>query len=302
MGNPFGLGGTVTAGIVSAQGRDIGSGPYDDFLQIDAAVNRGNSGGPAFNLTGQVVGVNTAIYSPSGGSVGIAFAIPAPTVKTVVAQLKERGYVERGWIGVQVQPLTTEIAESLGMKEAAGALVSGTEPNGPAAKAGLKAGDVVTSIDHGVVKDSRDLARRIAGIAPNTTVKIAYVRDGKAQTANLTLGQLRDQTARRAAAPQRSDRSEQTSSLGIAVAPASRVMGIGEQGLAVLRIDPNGKAAEIGLTPGDVILKVGAREMQSPQDLVSALDEAARQNKQHVLALIRRNDREVFIAVPVTAG
>jgi serine protease Do len=302
MGNPFGLGGTVTAGIVSAQGRDIGSGPYDDFLQIDAAVNRGNSGGPAFNLTGQVVGVNTAIYSPSGGSVGIAFAIPAPTVKTVVAQLKERGYVERGWIGVQVQPLTTEIAESLGMKEAAGALVSGTEPNGPAAKAGLKAGDVVTSIDQGAVKDSRDLARRIAGIAPNTTVKIAYVRDGKAQTANLTLGQLRDQTARRAAAPQRSDRSEQTSSLGIAVAPASRVMGIGEQGLAVLRIDPNGKAAEIGLTPGDVILKVGAREMQSPQDLVSALDEAARQNKQHVLALIRRNDREVFIAVPVTAG
>ena len=174
MGNPFGLGGTVTAGIVSAQGRDIGSGPYDDFLQIDAAVNRGNSGGPAFNLTGQVVGVNTAIYSPSGGSVGIAFAIPAPTVKTVVAQLKERGYVERGWIGVQVQPLTNEIAESLGMKDAAGALVSGTEPDGPAAKAGLKAGDVVTSIDGGAVKDSRDLARTIAGIAPNTTVRIDY--------------------------------------------------------------------------------------------------------------------------------
>ena len=162
MGNPFGLGGTVTSGIVSAQGRDIGSGPYDDFLQIDAAVNRGNSGGPTFNPTGQVVGVNTAIYSPSGGSVGIAFAIPASTVKTVVAQIKERGYVERGWIGVQVQPVTAEIAESLGMKEAAGALVSGTEPGGPAAKAGLKAGDVVTSINGGAVKDSRDLARTIA--------------------------------------------------------------------------------------------------------------------------------------------
>jgi serine protease Do len=188
------------------------------------------------------------------------------------------------------------------MKDAAGALVSGTEPNGPAAKAGLKAGDVVTSIDGSAVKDSRDLARRIAGIAPNTAVRIEYVRDGKAHTASLTLGQLQDQTARRAAAPQRSDRSEQTSRLGIAVAPAARVMGIGEQGLAVLRIDPNGKAAEIGLTPGDVILKVGAREMQSPQDLVSALDEAAKQNKQHVLALVRRNDREVFIALPVTAG
>ena len=203
MGNPFGLGGTVTSGIVSAQGRDIGSGPYDDFLQIDAAVNRGNSGGPTFNMAGQVVGMNTAIYSPSGGSVGIAFAIPASTVKTVVAQIKERGYVERGWIGVQVQPVTTEIAESLGLKEAGGALVSGTEPNGPAAKAGLKPGDVVTSINGSAVKDSRDLARKIAGIAPNTVVKVDYVRDGKAQTANVTLGQLQDQTARRAAAPER---------------------------------------------------------------------------------------------------
>jgi serine protease Do len=301
MGNPFGLGGTVTSGIVSAQGRDIGSGPYDDFMQIDAAVNRGNSGGPTFNTAGQVVGMNTAIYSPSGGSVGIAFAIPASTVKAVAAQIKDRGYVERGWIGVQVQPVTKEIAESLGLKEADGALVSGTEPNGPAAKAGLKPGDVVTSINGSPVKDSRDLARKIAGITPNTAVKVAYVRDGKAQTANVTPGQLQDQTTRRAAAPegQGSERGLPTGRLGIAVAPASRVMGIGVQGLAVLRIDPNGTAAEAGLAQGDVILKVGPQEMQSPQDLTRVLDEAARHNQQHVLALVRRNDRDVFVALPV---
>src|SRR5215468_7231709 len=160
MGNPFGLGGTVTAGIVSAQGRDIGSGSYNDFLQIDAAVNRGNSGGPTFNMSGRVIGVNTAIYSPSGGSVGIAFDIPATTVKPVVAQLKERGYIERGWIGVQVQPVTKEIAESLGMKDTEGALVSGTQADSPATKAGLKAGDVITTLNGSKVKDSRDLARQ----------------------------------------------------------------------------------------------------------------------------------------------
>lgn len=302
MGNPFGLGGTVTSGIVSAQGRDIGSGPYDDFMQIDAAVNRGNSGGPTFNTAGQVVGMNTAIYSPSGGSVGIAFAIPASTVKAVAAQIKDRGFVERGWIGVQVQPVTNEIAESLGLKEASGALVSGTEPNGPAAKAGLKPGDVVTSINGSAVKDSRDLARKIAGITPNTAVKVAYVRDGKAQTANVTPSQLQDQTTRRAAAPegQSSERGLPTGRLGIAVAPASRVMGIGVQGLAVLRIDPNGAAAEAGLNQGDVILKVGPQEMQSPQDLTRVLDEAARHNKQHVLALVRRDDHNVFVALPAS--
>jgi serine protease Do len=166
----------------------------------------------------------------------------------------------------------------------------------------LKAGDVVTAIDGGAVKDARDLARRIASVTPNTAVRLEYARDGKAQAVSVTLGQVREQTARKASAAQGSDRSEPASKLGIQVAPASRVMGIGEQGLAVLRVDPNGKAAEAGLAPGDVILKIGAREMQSPQDLMAALDEAARQNKQHVLALIRRNEREMFMALPVTAG
>ena len=299
MGNPFGLGGTVTAGIVSAHGRDIGSGPYNDFLQIDAAVNSGNSGGPTFNMAGRVIGVNTAIFSPSGGSVGIAFDIPASTVKPVVAQLRERGHVERGWIGVQVQPVTREIADSLGIKDAEGALVSGTQPDSPAAKAGLKAGDVITSISDVKVKDSRDLARQIGGLAPNTRITVGYLRDGKAQTASVTLGQLKEQTAGRPQSPPLTGDDPQTGNLGIAVAPASRVMGIGEHGLAVLRVDPNGKAAEVGLSPGDVILQIGGKEMSNPQDLLSALNEAGAQRKQHVLALVRRNGREMFIALPL---
>ncbi|HJZ20453.1 MAG TPA: trypsin-like peptidase domain-containing protein, partial [Bradyrhizobium sp.] len=158
VGNPFGLGGTVTAGIVSARGRDIGNGPYDDFIQIDAPVNKGNSGGPAFNTEGEVMGVNTAIYSPSGGSVGIAFSIPASTVKNVIAQLKDKGSVSRGWIGVQIQPVTSDIADSLGLKKAEGALVAEPQANGPAAKAGIESGDVITAVNGETVKDARELA------------------------------------------------------------------------------------------------------------------------------------------------
>src|SRR5439155_10558344 len=166
VGNPFGLGGTVTAGIVSARGRDIGAGPYDDFIQIDASVNSGNSGGPTFDMDGNVVGVNTAIFSPSGGSVGIAFDIPAETVKSVVAQLKDKGMVSRGWIGVRIQPVTADIADSLGMKEAEGALVAEPQANGPAAKAGIQSGDVITAVNGEQVKDARELARTIGGLAP----------------------------------------------------------------------------------------------------------------------------------------
>src|SRR6059058_6522551 len=179
VGNPFGLGGTVTAGIVSASGRDIGSGPYDDFIQIDAPVNKGNSGGPAFNTEGEVMGVNTAIYSPSGGSVGIAFAIPATTVKNVIAQLKDKGTVSRGWIGVQIQPVTADIADSLGMKKAEGALVAEPQPNGPAAKAGIQSGDVITAVNGEPVKDARELARTIGGLAPGNAVKLNVLQKGR---------------------------------------------------------------------------------------------------------------------------
>ena len=181
VGNPFGLGGTVTAGIVSASGRDIGSGPYDDFIQIDAPVNKGNSGGPAFNMQGEVVGVNTAIYSPSGGSVGIAFSIPAATVKSVIAQLKDKGSVSRGWIGVQIQPVTQDIADSMGLKQAQGALVADPQKDGPAAKAGIESGDVITAANGQSVKDARELARIIGGFAPGSTVKLDVLHKGQEQ-------------------------------------------------------------------------------------------------------------------------
>ena len=190
VGNPFGLGGTVTAGIVSASGRDIGNGPYDDFIQIDAPVNKGNSGGPAFNTDGEVMGVNTAIYSPSGGSVGIAFSIPASTVKSVIAQLKDKGSVSRGWIGVQIQPVTPDIADSLGLKKAEGALVAEPQANGPAAKAGIESGDVITAVNGETVKDARELARTIGGFAPGNAVKLNVLHKGQDKVINLTLGQL----------------------------------------------------------------------------------------------------------------
>jgi len=182
MGNPYGLGGTVTAGIVSAKGRDIGSGPFDSYIQIDAPVNRGNSGGPTFNMSGQVIGVNTAIYSPSGGSVGIAFDIPASLVKAVASELRLRGRVERGWLGVEIQLVTPDIAESLGMKDAAGALVAGIQPASPAAKAGLAAGDVIAEVDGAAITDGHDLARRIGLVHPGKPVKLTIRRRGRVET------------------------------------------------------------------------------------------------------------------------
>lgn len=188
IGNPFGLGGTVTAGIVSAQGRDIGSGPYDDFIQIDAPINRGNSGGPTFNQKGEVVGVNTAIYSPSGGNVGIAFAIPASTVKQVVESLKKDGTVARGFIGVQIQPVNAEMADAIGLKEAKGALVAEAQGNGPAAKAGIRRGDTITAVNGEAIKDARDLSRKIATFAPGTKTTITVFREGKSRDVTFEVG------------------------------------------------------------------------------------------------------------------
>jgi serine protease Do len=188
VGNPFGLGGTVTAGIVSARGRDIGAGPYDDYLQIDAPVNRGNSGGPTFNLRGEVVGVNTAIASPSGGSVGIAFAVPAETTARVVASLKDSGSVARGFLGVQIQPVTPEVADAIGLREPKGALVAHAEANGPAAKAGLKRGDTILSLDGRPVADARDLTRRIGAKAPGTKADLRVWREGREQALVVELG------------------------------------------------------------------------------------------------------------------
>ena len=298
VGNPFGLGGTVTAGIVSARGRDIGAGPYDDYIQIDAPINKGNSGGPAFNVNGNVIGVNTAIYSPSGGSVGIGFDIPADTAKLVVAELKQHGHVTRGWLGVQIQPVTAGIADSLGMKKAEGAMVDAPQPGSPAAKAGIEAGDVITAVNGTPVKDARDLARQIGMMAPNTSVKVDLLRKGEAKTLTLTLGQLPNELQAKA------DTQQTTPSgvphLGLSVAPANDVAGSGGQGVVVTGVDPDGPAADEGFQTGDIILDVGGKSVANARDVRNALTEAKVQGKHDVLMRVKTNDGTRFVAMPLS--
>jgi serine protease Do len=294
VGNPFGLGGTVTAGIVSARGRDIGAGPYDDFLQIDAAVNQGNSGGPTFNTEGSVIGVNTAIYSPSGGSVGIAFAIPAETVKTVVAQLKDKGTVTRGWIGVQIQPVTPAIAESLGLKKTTGALVAEPQKDGPAMKAGIQAGDVIVSVDDNPVADARELARRISSLAPGTVAKLGVLRQGAEKTLNLTLGELPNEQA---SVDDKQSTPQQPSSepkLGL-----SLKSGGSEPGVVVAQVDPTGTAADLGFQPGDVILEVSGKAVGTPSDVRNALGAARTEGKHSVLMRVKTDKGTRYVAVPI---
>jgi serine protease Do len=298
VGNPFGLGGTVTAGIVSARGRDIGAGPYDDFIQIDAPVNKGNSGGPTFDVDGNVIGVNTAIFSPSGGSVGIAFAIPASTVKSVVAQLKDKGSVTRGWIGVQIQPVTAEIAESIGLKKAEGALVSDPQANGPAAKAGIEAGDVITAVNGAAVKDARDLAKQIGSIAPGTSVKLTVWRKGEEKNLSVSLGELPNQREARATTPGTlTPDGSDVPRLGLTLAPAGQVAGSGSEGVVVTKVDPNGVASEHGFQTGDIILEVGGKKVAHPADVRSALNEAQKDGKRSVLMRVKSGDATKFVAL-----
>jgi serine protease Do len=305
VGNPFGLGGTVTAGIVSASGRDIGNGPYDDFIQIDAPVNKGNSGGPAFNTDGEVMGVNTAIYSPSGGSVGIAFSIPASTVKSVVAQLKDKGSVSRGWIGVQIQPVTSDIADSLGMKKAEGALVAEPQANGPAAKAGIESGDVITSVNGESVKDARELARTIGGLAPGATVKLNVLHKGQDKVVNLTLGQLPNTVEAKADTDNDSksaSKGTDVPKLGMTVAPANSVAGAGKDGVVVTEVDPKSAAAERGFKEGDVILEVGGKSVSTAGDVRDAINTARTDNKNSVLMRVKSGGQSRFVAVPLAKG
>jgi len=306
VGNPFGLGGTVTAGIVSARGRDIGNGPYDDFIQIDAPVNKGNSGGPAFNTDGEVMGVNTAIYSPSGGSVGIAFSIPASTVKNVIAQLKDKGSVSRGWIGVQIQPVTPDIADSLGLKKAEGALVAEPQANGPAAKAGIESGDVITAVNGETVKDARELARTIGGIAPGTAVKLNVVHKGQDKVINLTLGQLPN-TLEAKADTDKDDkggvtRGTDVPKLGLTVAPANSVAGAGKDGVVVTEVDPKSAAADRGFKEGDVILEVAGKSVANAGDVREAVNAARADNKNSVLMRVKSGGSSRFVAVPLAKG
>jgi serine protease Do len=297
VGNPFGLGGTVTAGVVSARGRDIGSGT-NDFIQIDAAINRGNSGGPTFDVDGNVVGVNTAIFSPSGGNVGIGFDIPADTAKMVVAQLIEKGHVTRGWMGVRIQPVTADIADSLGLKRAEGALVDEPQSGSPAAKAGILPGDVITAVDGKDVKDSRDLARRIGAMAPGNSVKLAILRNGETRTMALTLGQLPDQRQANAGTDQ-GTRDATTPRLGLTLAPASDVDGAGDQGVAVTAVDPEGPAAEHGIKTGDVILDIAGKAVSKPEDVRQALANSHKVGKRAVLMRVKSGDATRFVAVPL---
>jgi serine protease Do len=298
VGNPFGLGGTVTAGIVSARGRDIGAGPYDDYVQIDAPINKGNSGGPAFDINGNVIGVNTAIYSPSGGSVGIGFDIPAGTAKLVVAQLKDKGYITRGWLGVQVQPVTADIADSLGMKQARGAMVDNPQDGSPAAKAGIEAGDVITAVNGASVKDSHDLARNISMMAPGSSVKLDILHKGEAKTLTLALGEMPND--RQANAGDTSTTS--TPRLGLKLAPAAEVEGAGTKGVVVTSVDPQGPAAEHGLQTGDVILDVGGKAVSNAADVRAALTAAEAGGKHTVLMHVKTADATRFVAVPLAKG
>ncbi|GAB4360930.1 MAG: Do family serine endopeptidase [Oricola sp.] len=298
VGNPFGLGGTVTAGIVSARGRDIGAGPYDDFLQIDAAVNRGNSGGPSFNLNGEVVGVNTAIFSPSGGNVGIAFAVPASVAKDVVSELMKDGTVERGWLGVSIQPVTAEIAESLGLDKASGALVAEPQDDAPAKKAGIRSGDVITAVNGKKVNDPRELARTIAALNPGTKAEITYMRDGKEKTVSVKLGELPG-SDKVASADGSSGKSSETAlaDFGLTVAPADDGKGV-----IVTGIDPDSAAADAGIRPGDKVVEVNNEAVSSASDIEKQIDTVAKSGRKAALLLLERDDSSRFVAMPIERG
>ncbi|MEO0498098.1 MAG: Do family serine endopeptidase [Pseudomonadota bacterium] len=294
VGNPFGLGGTVTAGIVSGIGRDIGSGPYDDFLQIDAAVNRGNSGGPAFNLSGEVIGVNTAIFSPSGGNVGIAFAIPASTTKAVVAELVENGAVERGWLGVQIQPVTEELAEAVGLEDAIGAIVADATEDGPAEVAGLETGDIVLSVNDQQIENPKDLATTIAAFDPGSTADIQVWRDGASKTIAVELGELPDASVQRAALGERGSQNlEKMEDMGLDL-----MRGDGGE-LVIENVDPSSEAARRGFRQGDIVEKVNGTDVSNVNEVAAAVAAAAEAGRDVVLFQLRNERGTRFSTLPI---
>ena len=303
VGNPFGLGGTVTAGIVSALGRDIGSGPYD-FLQIDAAVNRGNSGGPTFNLDGEVVGVNTAIYSPSGGNVGIAFAVPAKVAGEVIAQLRTSGSVSRGWLGVKIENVDEDKASSLGMAEAKGALINEVTPGGPAAASTLKAGDVVTSVNGTKIDNSRDLARKIAEYAPDTSVSVEVMRFGKVETISVKLGKFPGATEVAATTkPETAPKAVSTpiTQLGLSLA-AVPAKAAAKEGVVIADVEGTSDAATKGLKAGDVILDVQGQKVSSAAEVEAGVNTVKASGRPAVLLRVKSGDNVRFVAVQLKKG
>ena len=293
VGNPFGLGGTVTAGIVSGRGRDIGSGPYDDYLQLDAPINRGSSGGPLFDRSGRVVGVNTAIFSPSGGNVGIGFAIPANVAKPVIESLRTDGKVDRGWLGVRIQRIGETMAEALGLEAPKGALVASVMPDGPAASAGLRAGDVILSFAGEPLDTMKDLPRIVADFESGTEVDIEVWRDGARETLTATIG-AQGQGAFAKVATANGDGTK----LGVVLAPRGEP---GKAGVMIAEVAPGSPAARNGLRPGDVIVQAGSTMVSVPDDVADAVRAAASGDKP-VLLLVERGDDRRYVAIELDRG
>ncbi len=310
IGNPFGLGGSVTAGIVSARGRDIRQGPYDDFIQTDAAINRGNSGGPLFNMDGEVIGINTAIYSPSGGSVGIGFSVPSNLAKSVVAQLREYGHARRGWLGVRIQQVTPDIAESLGLKEPQGAMVAGVNDGGPADKAGIRNGDVILKFNNQDVKEMRTLPRIVAETDIGKSVPVELWRNGHDTTVQASVGELPDDVQQASATanptPDKPARTTMSiSGLGARLSPITDALreqyklSPDQKGVVVTEVQSDGAAAARGLKPGDVIVEVQQEPVSTPQDVQDRLERYRKQNRKTVLMLVQNTDGMRWIPVPL---
>lgn len=305
VGNPFGLTGTVTAGIISSRGRDTGASPYVDFIQIDAPLNSGNSGGPLLNDQGQVIGVNTAIVSPNGGSVGIGFAIPSDTVKSVVAQLESKGSVDRGWLGIAIQPVTSDVADSLGLGEARGALVATITPDSPAQKAGLRQGDVVLNFDGHAVTTPRDLSRVVADTTIGSRKSVSVWRDGRTVDLTVAVGETPKQQL--ASNESRSSRQEDKASvdlasLGLSLSRGDAAHASKESRVVVAAVDPNGEAADKGIRPGDVILRVNDQTVASPSEVIKAVEDAKAEKRKAVLLLVENQDGQHFVPLKLISA